>query len=39
MCRGHFSDNNKPISREGFLHVMTANKALALVDGEVPPCS
>jgi hypothetical protein len=30
---------DKPISREYFLQVMTADKALALVDGEVPPCS
>jgi hypothetical protein len=29
---------HKPISREDFLQVMTADKALALVDGEVPPC-
>jgi hypothetical protein len=30
---------HKPISREDFLQVMTADKALALVDGEFPPCS
>jgi hypothetical protein len=30
---------HKPISREDFLQVMTADKALVLVDGEVPPCS
>jgi hypothetical protein len=30
---------HKPISREDFLQVMSANKALALVDGEFPPCS
>jgi hypothetical protein len=30
---------HKPISREDFLQVMTVDKALALVDGEVPPCS
>jgi hypothetical protein len=30
---------HKPISREDFLQVMSADKALALVDGEAPPCS
>jgi hypothetical protein len=28
-----------PISKEDFLQVMSTNKALALVYGEVPPCS
>ena len=30
---------HKPISREDFLQVMSADKAFALVYGEVPPCS
>lgn len=30
---------HKTISREDFLQVMSADKALALVDGEAPPCS
>jgi hypothetical protein len=30
---------HKPISREDFLQVMSFDKELALVDGEVPPCS
>jgi hypothetical protein len=30
---------HKPISKEDFLQVMATDKALALVDGEVPPCS
>jgi hypothetical protein len=30
---------HKPISKENFLQVMSTEKALALVDGEVPPCS
>ena len=30
---------HKPISREYFLQVMSDDKALALVYGEVPPCS
>jgi hypothetical protein len=30
---------HKPISREDFLQVMSTDKALALVYGEVPPCS
>jgi hypothetical protein len=30
---------HKPISKEDFLQVMSTDKALALVDGEVPPCS
>jgi hypothetical protein len=30
---------HRPISKEDFLQVMSTDKALALVDGEVPPCS
>jgi hypothetical protein len=30
---------HKPISREDFLQVMSADKELALVNAEVPPCS
>jgi hypothetical protein len=30
---------HKPVSREDFLQVMSANKALSLAYGEVPPCS
>jgi hypothetical protein len=30
---------HKLISKEDFLQVMSTDKALALVDGEVPPCS
>jgi hypothetical protein len=30
---------HKPISKEDFPQVMSADKALALVDGEAPPCS
>jgi hypothetical protein len=30
---------HKPISKEDFLQVMSTDKALALVDGEVPPYS
>jgi hypothetical protein len=30
---------HKPISREDFLQVMSTDNELALVDGEVPPCS
>jgi hypothetical protein len=30
---------HKSISKEDFLQVMSMEKALALVDGEVPPCS
>jgi hypothetical protein len=30
---------HRPISKEDFLQVMSTDKALALVDGEISPCS
>jgi hypothetical protein len=30
---------HKPISKEDFIQVMSTDKALALVDGEIPPYS